>query len=76
VQELRKQAGLELDARIELWLDGDASFFSAIDGLLSSLADDTLADAVYQAPLPEGAISAEMELGSGRLRIGLRKIAA
>ena len=76
VQELRKQAGLALDARIELWLDGDASFFSAIDGLLSSLADDTLADAVYQAPLPEGAISAEMELGSGRLRIGLRKIAA
>nr|MDQ3553053.1 DUF5915 domain-containing protein [Chloroflexota bacterium] len=76
VQELRKQTGLALDARIELWLDGDASILTAIHGLLSSLADDTLADAVHQAPLPEGVAPAEMELGSRRLRIGLREIAA
>ncbi|MDQ3492401.1 MAG: DUF5915 domain-containing protein, partial [Chloroflexota bacterium] len=76
VQDLRKQAGLALDARIEVWLDGDPSLFVALDGLLPALADDTQADAVHQMPLPEGAPSADMELASGHLRIGLREIAA
>jgi isoleucyl-tRNA synthetase len=73
VQELRKQAELALDARIELWLDGDPSLFQNLDGHLRTVTEDTLADALHREPLPEGMPVTELALESGRLRIGLRE---
>ncbi len=72
VQELRKQAELALDARIELWLDGDPSLFRDLDGHLRTVTEDTLADALHREPLPEGMAATDLDLASGRLRIGLR----
>jgi len=73
VQDLRRQAELTLDARIEVWLDGDASVFQALDGHLGTLAQDTLAESIHQAPPPAGVTAVEMGLSSGRVRIALRE---
>ncbi|MBA2275960.1 MAG: hypothetical protein H0W00_04580 [Chloroflexi bacterium] len=72
VQELRRQAGLALDDRIELWLEGDPEVFSSLDGHLAAVADDTLADTVHQTPLPGGVETTDLDLEAGRVRIGLR----
>ena len=49
VQDLRKDAGLELTDRIELWIDGLPKVVADhLDGVLA----DTLADAVHDGPAP------------------------
>jgi isoleucyl-tRNA synthetase len=72
VQELRRQAGLALDDRIELWLEGDPAVFAWLDGHLATVADDTLAETVHQTPLPGGVETTDLDLEAGRVRIGLR----
>ena len=44
VQDLRKQAGLDFDEPIELWLDAPAALLAPIDPYLAALADDTIAE--------------------------------
>jgi isoleucyl-tRNA synthetase len=72
IQDLRKDAGLDLDARIELWLDGVPS---EVERHLPAVARETLADAVTRgrpaADLGEG-VSAD--LSGGTVRIWLRPI--
>jgi len=69
VQDLRRDAGLELDDRIDLWIAG-------VDGLVSdhlgSVADETLAVLVSGEP-PADAVSGEVRLEGGVARIGLRR---
>ena len=47
VQDLRKQAELALDARIELWLDGPPRRSTPLRPHLAAVAADTLADGVH-----------------------------
>jgi isoleucyl-tRNA synthetase len=73
VQDLRKDAGLELTDRIELWVDGlPAAVGEHLDGVLA----DTLADAIHRGPAPAGAPSATIELENGTVSLGLRTVAA
>ncbi len=69
IQELRREARLELDDRIELWVgpvpDGVAEH-------LPTVASDTLADIVAGDP-PSDARAAEVELDSGPVAIALRR---
>ena len=69
VQDLRRDAGLELDDRIDLWIAG-------VDGALSdhlgSVADETLAVLAPGEP-PADAVSGEVRLEGGVARIGLRR---
>ena len=51
IQDLRKEAGLDLDARIELWVDG---LPAEVEPYLAPVAEDTLADARIAAPPPAG----------------------
>jgi isoleucyl-tRNA synthetase len=71
VQDLRREAGLALDARIELWVDG------ADEGLaahLPAVGEETLAEIVRRAAPPdEVAHRAVVELGERRVTIGLRQ---
>jgi isoleucyl-tRNA synthetase len=73
VQDLRKEAALELDDRIELWVDGIADEVAAhLDGV----AAEVLADAVHRAPPPAGAgvRNATADLGAGPAAIAIRRV--
>jgi isoleucyl-tRNA synthetase len=69
IQDLRKVAALELDDRIELWVDGLAD---AVAPFLPTVAAETLAELVDGAP-PADAPGAEVALDSGTARIALRR---
>lgn len=69
VQDLRKEAGLELDDRIDLWVDGIAD---AVAAHLASVAAETLADRVHRAAPPAGISAAAVRLDGGEARIGIR----
>jgi isoleucyl-tRNA synthetase len=73
VQDLRREAGLALDARIELWVDGADD---ALAAFLPSVGEETLADVVRREPLP-GDLEhrAEADLGEHRVTIGLQVVA-
>ena len=76
VQELRKDAGLELDDRIRVWLDADGADLAPLDPWLPSVAADVLADEIERGAAPAGtadaaAAPAELELSVGRVRVGL-----
>ncbi|HSK51191.1 MAG TPA: class I tRNA ligase family protein [Clostridia bacterium] len=71
IQDLRKDVGLELDDRIELWVDG-------ADGIaphLPAVAAETLADLAEGEP-PADAAHATVDLESGPVGIALRRRAA
>jgi isoleucyl-tRNA synthetase len=71
VQDLRKQAELDLDARIVLWLDAADGIGDALGPYLEAVAADTLANAIRTGPPPGGAPAVEVRLDAGEVRIGL-----
>jgi isoleucyl-tRNA synthetase len=71
VQDLRKEAELDLDDRIELWIDGLAA---GIEPFLAAVASETLTDRLQLGPAPDGLGSSIVQLDSGEVRIGLRRI--
>ncbi len=71
IQELRREAGLELDDRIELWIDGASG---DVAGHLPAVATDTLATLASGAG-PDDAQRASVTLESGPVAIALRRTA-
>jgi isoleucyl-tRNA synthetase len=74
VQDLRKQAELALDARIELWIDGSAETLERLKPYLDGVAADVLADAVHGAAPADGATAVEVVLTEGAVRIALQDV--
>ena len=73
IQDLRKDGGLELDDRIELWVDG---LPPAVARHLATVAREVLADRVVQgSPDGEATSRAEVALDSGTATIALRRLA-
>jgi isoleucyl-tRNA synthetase len=72
IQELRRAAGLELDDRIELWIDGLAD---DVRVHLDAVAADTLADSVNEGRPPDGVADKtdSVELDGGAVTIALRR---
>jgi isoleucyl-tRNA synthetase len=70
IQELRRDAELELDDRIELWVQGIPSSVAAF---LAGVADDTLAE-LRDGVIPADARRATVELDAGRATIALRRL--
>jgi isoleucyl-tRNA synthetase len=71
VQELRREARLELDDRIELWVDGAPSLVARH---LPSVAADTLAE-LCSGEIPADARRASLALDGGPVTIALRRLA-
>jgi isoleucyl-tRNA synthetase len=70
IQDLRKEAGLELDARIELWVSG---LPQAVAAHLPSVAAETLAERLDgPAPSGDGVVRATVALEEGTVEIALR----
>ncbi len=68
IQDLRKEAGLELDDRIDLYVDNVAP---NVAEYLSAVATETLADLVSEAPA--GALTVTVELDGGAATISIRR---
>jgi isoleucyl-tRNA synthetase len=68
IQDLRKEAGLELDDRVELHVDGAAP---GVAIHLAAVAVETLSDLV--SSVPADAVRATVELESGPVTIALRR---
>jgi isoleucyl-tRNA synthetase len=74
VQNLRKDAGLEIEDRIVLSLQSDnADLMAAIDAFKDYIARETLAASVQSQPLTDGAAATEVKLAGGQLAVALRK---
>jgi isoleucyl-tRNA synthetase len=71
VQDLRREAGLELDDRIQLWVVGAPPEVAAH---LPSVAADTLAE-LASGDIPSGAARANVTLDGGTVTIALRRAA-
>ena len=70
IQDLRKEAELDLDDRIVLWVDGVAA---AVEPYLASVATETLADELRRDAPPDGVPVASVRLEAGDARIALRR---
>jgi isoleucyl-tRNA synthetase len=74
IQDLRRDAELALDDRIELWVEGLAA---ALAPHLATVASETLADSVGAgAPAGEGYVRASVDLEDGPATITLRRARA
>ncbi|MFL5684486.1 MAG: class I tRNA ligase family protein [Chloroflexota bacterium] len=73
VQDLRKDAGLALDDRIELWVAGLSTLAAAH---LDAVAAETLAESVHRDPPPsgDGVTAGDVDLSGGRATIAIRRI--
>jgi isoleucyl-tRNA synthetase len=73
IQDLRKQAKLELDDSIDLWLAGPTDLLDNLEPHLDRVAEDVLADSVSRTEAPADAEHSNLPLGSGEIAIGLRR---
>jgi isoleucyl-tRNA synthetase len=73
IQDLRKQAELALDDRIEVWLAAEDGLAERLGPHLDSVAAETLADELHLAPAPDGLPSVELATDGGRARVALRR---
>ncbi len=72
IQDLRREAELALDDRIEVWLEPLAD---RLGPYLAAVAADTLAEAIAPGPGPAGTAATTVELDSGTVRLALRRLA-
>ncbi|MGH2513400.1 MAG: DUF5915 domain-containing protein, partial [Candidatus Limnocylindrales bacterium] len=72
IQDLRREAELALDARIEVWVE---PLPEVLAGQLAGLRADTLADRVEAGPGPAGLATASVELSGGAVHLALRSVA-
>jgi isoleucyl-tRNA synthetase len=71
IQDLRREAELALDDRIEVWVD---PLPDAIVPFLEAVAGDTLADRIVAGPAPAGLPATTVELDAGPVRLALRRV--
>ncbi len=71
VQDLRKQAGLELDEMIELWVGAPQAVLESLQPHMARVAEDTLAARLHHDEPPAGARGAEQQVSGGVARIAL-----
>ena len=69
IQDLRREAELNLDDRITVWADGLAPDVAAYR---DAIAVETLADAILTGAAPAGVPTTALELDAGRVVIGLQ----
>jgi isoleucyl-tRNA synthetase len=71
VQDLRKQAALELDESIDLWLVAPQPIIDALQPYLPRLIDDTLVKALRHDEPPAKAQRGQQELADGTVSLAL-----
>jgi isoleucyl-tRNA synthetase len=72
-QDLRKNSGLAVEDRIELWLFGEGELADALRFHEDFIAQETLATATHHAAPPPDADNSQVEVDGGIVQLGLRK---
>ncbi len=72
IQDLRREAELALDDRIEVWVEPLAD---RLVPYLAAVAADTLAEAIAPGAGPDGTAATSVELDSGTVRLALQRLA-
>ena len=73
IQDLRREAELELADRIDVWLDLPDSIAERLRPFLPAVAADTLADGLAIGPAPGGASVVTVTIDAGEARVALRR---
>jgi isoleucyl-tRNA synthetase len=73
IQDLRRDAGLRLDDRIDVVVELADEAAAAMRPYLPAVAAATLADELAEAPLPDGWPSATLAVAGGVARVALRR---
>ena len=73
VQELRKEAGLEVVDRIDLGVEASGEVVAALGVYRAVLARETLAPEVVEGPLPDAAASLQTEIEGEPVTVHLRR---
>ncbi len=73
IQDLRKEAELDLDDRIDLWLVGVGA---EVEPHLAPVLADTLVGTVHRGAPPAGLAAVAVRLEGGEARIALRRVGA
>ena len=71
VQELRRQAGFELDELVDVWIDADAGVLARLEPFLEHVADDTLAARIQRSAPANAAASTTVQLTAGEARLAV-----
>jgi isoleucyl-tRNA synthetase len=74
IQDLRKQAELSLDAKIELWVYADGDAAAALEPHLAAIGAETLAVAIRRDVPPAVETVVVVPLDGGHVRIALRQM--
>jgi isoleucyl-tRNA synthetase len=71
IQQMRKEAGYDVDNRIEIWYDSKSEVFEKFGDLI---AKETLAEKVHSKELnPDADLEKEFEIDGGRFTVGVKK---
>jgi isoleucyl-tRNA synthetase len=71
IQDLRREAALALDDRIEAWVE---PLPGALHPFLAAVATETLADSILDGAAPDDSPGASVELDVGTVRLALRRV--
>ncbi len=74
VQDLRKQAGLELDDLIELWLVADGDLLAPVETFLARMTDDVHAAALLRSAPPPDALTTTQAISGGEVVLAIRQV--
>jgi len=72
IQDLRRESELDLDDRIEVWVEPLSEAYAPF---LGAVAIETLADRIGPGPAPDGLSAVVVELDAGSVRVALRRVA-
>jgi isoleucyl-tRNA synthetase len=73
VQDLRKQAGLELDDMIDLWLAAPLAVLAPLRPYEARLLADALVSGIRHDDPPTDALSATQQISSGEVALAIRR---
>ena len=73
IQNLRKDSGLEVSDRIELWMSGAPEALAAVAAHRGYVAAETLTEAWPEGPIPAEAFRAECDLEGLLVALALKK---
>jgi isoleucyl-tRNA synthetase len=74
IQNLRKEAGFNLDDRIATTYQGGDDLAAAIEVWRDLIAAETLSVELRAAPPAEGAAASEERIGGQALKLGVRRV--
>ncbi len=73
VQSMRKSAGLEIEDRIRIYLQGEDEVLRAVDKYADYIKNETLAESINMQGSPDGAYQEKLEINDQEVLVGIVK---